>query len=79
MIKKKYSIKNSAKREKSNHKIGLFVGTERGYESLKAISKHKVKISNVLILKQQKHEIRNFTEKIAQLCKNKSVCDFIFI
>lgn len=51
------------------NKMGLFVGTERGYETLKVLLKNKRRVNNVLILVQEKHEIVNVTNKIAKLCK----------
>lgn len=51
------------------NKIGLFLGTERGYEALKELLDARVNIGFVLILQQDRHEIRNFTLQIAKLCK----------
>lgn len=51
-----------------NKRVGLFIGTERGYVSLGALLKAKINVVCVLILKQDKHEIRNFTARIEKLC-----------
>ncbi len=54
-------------KDKGN-KVGLFIGTERGYLALLKLLKAKVNVICVLILKQDKHEIRNFAAKIEELC-----------
>lgn len=54
-------------------KVGLFIGTERGYEVLKSLLKTKHQISGVLVLEQNKHELNNFTKKILGLCKKNNI------
>lgn len=55
------------------NRVGLFLGTDRGYSVLKELTKSKINVSSVLILKQQPHEINNFTEKIIDLCAAKKI------
>lgn len=54
-------------------KIGLFLGTERGYEVLKALISAKKNVSHVLVLEQQKHEINIFTNSIIELCEKNNI------
>lgn len=58
---------------KKTGKIGLFIGTERGYEALVELVKAKVNIICVLVLKQDEHEIRNFTSKIVDVCEKNNI------
>lgn len=53
--------------------IGLFLGTERGYNVLKALLEQKKEVAFVLILEQQKHEHLNFTNKIIALCQKHNI------
>lgn len=55
------------------HKIGLFLGTERGHEVLSKLLKNKRSISGVLVLSQEKHEFSNYTKKIEDLCKKNKI------
>lgn len=53
--------------------IGLFLGTERGFEVLKALLAAKKDIAFVLVLEQQKHELSNYTDVIIGLCKKNNL------
>lgn len=53
--------------------IGLFIGTERGYVTLKELVKNSYPIGNVLVLEQQKHEISKFTEEIIRYCRKNKI------
>lgn len=57
----------------NKQKIGLFLGTNRGYEVLKALIDNKKPISNVLVLQQQSHELEDATDKIISLCKDNAI------
>jgi len=53
--------------------IGLFVGTQRGFQVLSKLIEDGRSISGVLILEQKKHEIENYTSKLETLCVDNNI------
>jgi len=53
--------------------IGLFVGTQRGYEVALKLIEDGRNISGVLILEQKKHEIENYTSRLVSLCLGNNI------
>lgn len=53
--------------------LTLFLGTQRGYEVLRALYHDGAKIQSVLVLKQKPHELSDFSNQIIKFCKENKI------